>query len=78
MYSNPPGRRTSAIPWTNTGRSSSLKVWNRPQSITVSNCLPSEFNSRAFPTMKLALIPRSTALAFARSMATGTKSRPQQ
>ena len=52
MCSNPPGPSTSASPLTNTGRSSSAKVWNSPQSITVSNCRPSFFNSRALPTMK--------------------------
>ena len=54
--------------------SSSLKVWNSPQSIPrCRTSYPHFSNSRALPTRKLALIPRSSlAFAVARSMATGT------
>ena len=49
MCSNPPGRSTSASPLTKAGRSSSAKVWNSPQSITVSNCLPEFLQFQGIP-----------------------------
>src|SRR5512136_1071983 len=72
----PDGDRTDARLSTKTGRSSSDRVWNSPESVAVSNFLLSLLSSRAFRTRNCTWSPLVAAFSFAFSIASGEESMP--
>jgi hypothetical protein len=72
----PPGFTTVASPLTQRRRSSSLKTWNNPESITVSNRSDQSLSVKASMTRKVAVTPRSAAFFFALVIGSARESMP--
>src|SRR5512136_278490 len=72
----PPVERTDVRALTNTGRSSSDRVWKSPESVAVSKVRFSLRSSRTSMRTKCTWSPLSSAFSFAFSMARGAESIP--